>query len=161
MALHSSDAFRCNRLLLFPSHLLPHWPFVPQVLEEGISPGSHLFSKCPCYQHNPCSLTPCPPLPPSTHSRTHPHVRSPVPATLCAHATPPSLQAPPHSPFCRLFLLHPIPTWKHTYQGLGLEENPDKPLVAVITRLVPQKGIHLIKAALFRSGFRAYNMHPR
>jgi hypothetical protein len=35
-------------------------------------------------------------------------------------------------------------------QGLGLAESPDKPLIAVITRLVPQKGIHLIKAALFR-----------
>jgi starch synthase len=35
-------------------------------------------------------------------------------------------------------------------QGLGLDETPDKPLIAVITRLVPQKGIHLIKAALFR-----------
>lgn len=40
-------------------------------------------------------------------------------------------------------------------QGLGLEENLDKPVVAVITRLVPQKGIHLIKAALFRSGLQA------
>eukprot|EP00879_Flechtneria_rotunda_P011073 GHRR01011570.1.p1 GENE.GHRR01011570.1~~GHRR01011570.1.p1 ORF type:complete len:636 (+),score=228.04 GHRR01011570.1:282-2189(+) len=39
---------------------------------------------------------------------------------------------------------------KFLQKGLGLEENPDKPLVAVITRLVPQKGIHLIKAALFR-----------
>ncbi|KIY91700.1 starch synthase [Monoraphidium neglectum] len=34
-------------------------------------------------------------------------------------------------------------------RGLGLAEDPSKPLVAVITRLVPQKGIHLIRAALF------------
>ena len=32
-------------------------------------------------------------------------------------------------------------------RGLGLEEDPDKPLVAVISRLVPQKGIHLIEHA--------------
>lgn len=29
--------------------------------------------------------------------------------------------------------------------------DPRKPLVAVVSRLVPQKGIHLIKAALFRT----------
>uniref|UniRef100_A0A383VX60 Starch synthase, chloroplastic/amyloplastic n=2 Tax=Tetradesmus obliquus TaxID=3088 RepID=A0A383VX60_TETOB len=39
---------------------------------------------------------------------------------------------------------------KYLQRGLGLDESPDKPVVAVITRLVPQKGIHLIKAALFR-----------
>eukprot|EP00882_Tetradesmus_deserticola_P023530 GHRQ01025610.1.p1 GENE.GHRQ01025610.1~~GHRQ01025610.1.p1 ORF type:complete len:301 (+),score=111.07 GHRQ01025610.1:167-1069(+) len=39
---------------------------------------------------------------------------------------------------------------KFLQRGLGLDENPDKPVIAVITRLVPQKGIHLIKAALFR-----------
>lgn len=32
-------------------------------------------------------------------------------------------------------------------RGLGLEEDPNKPLVAVISRLVPQKGIHLIEHA--------------
>ncbi len=32
-------------------------------------------------------------------------------------------------------------------RGLGLEEDPDKPLVAVISRLVPQKGIHLMEHA--------------
>ncbi|KXZ52394.1 hypothetical protein GPECTOR_9g438 [Gonium pectorale] len=36
-------------------------------------------------------------------------------------------------------------------RGLGLEVNPRKPLVAVVSRLVPQKGIHLIRAALFRT----------
>lgn len=36
-------------------------------------------------------------------------------------------------------------------KGLGLNEDPSKPLVAVITRLVPQKGIHLIRAALYRT----------
>ncbi|PNW71709.1 hypothetical protein CHLRE_16g665800v5 [Chlamydomonas reinhardtii] len=36
-------------------------------------------------------------------------------------------------------------------KGLGLEVDPRKPLVAVVSRLVPQKGIHLIKAALFRT----------
>lgn len=36
-------------------------------------------------------------------------------------------------------------------QGLGMAES-NKPLVAVITRLVPQKGIPLIKAALYRWG---------
>ncbi|KAF8055587.1 SS4 [Scenedesmus sp. PABB004] len=39
---------------------------------------------------------------------------------------------------------------KFLQRGLGLDESADKPLVAVITRLVPQKGIHLIKAALFK-----------
>lgn len=29
--------------------------------------------------------------------------------------------------------------------------NPDKPLVACITRLVPQKGIHLIKSSVYRT----------
>lgn len=36
-------------------------------------------------------------------------------------------------------------------QGLGLDVNDKKPVVAVITRLVPQKGIHLIKAAMYRT----------
>eukprot|EP00775_Hariotina_reticulata_P004742 gene4742-4992_t len=39
---------------------------------------------------------------------------------------------------------------KFLQKGLGLDVNPNKPLVAVVTRLVPQKGIHLIKAGLFR-----------
>jgi hypothetical protein len=47
---------------------------------------------------------------------------------------PPNSNPPKHSP----------------RQGLGLEQNPDKPLVAVITRLVPQKGVHLIRAAVYR-----------
>ena len=36
-------------------------------------------------------------------------------------------------------------------QGLGLNIDPSKPLVAVVSRLVPQKGIHLIKAAVYRT----------
>lgn len=36
-------------------------------------------------------------------------------------------------------------------RGLGLEESPDKPLVAVISRLVPQKGIHLIEHAAIKT----------
>ncbi|KAL6780709.1 SSS4 [Auxenochlorella protothecoides x Auxenochlorella symbiontica] len=32
--------------------------------------------------------------------------------------------------------------------GLGMSVAPDKPLVAVVSRLVPQKGIHLMEAAL-------------
>ncbi|GIM11576.1 hypothetical protein Vretimale_15059 [Volvox reticuliferus] len=40
---------------------------------------------------------------------------------------------------------------KFLQQGLGLAVDEDKPLVAVVSRLVPQKGIHLIKAALFRT----------
>jgi glycogen synthase len=30
-------------------------------------------------------------------------------------------------------------------RGLGLREDPDAPLVAVVSRLVPQKGVHLIQ----------------
>jgi len=37
---------------------------------------------------------------------------------------------------------------KYLQTGLGLEVNPDKPLVACISRLVPQKGIHLIEHAV-------------
>ena len=36
-------------------------------------------------------------------------------------------------------------------QGLGLAVDPKKPLVAVVSRLVPQKGIHLIKSAVYRT----------
>jgi hypothetical protein len=36
-------------------------------------------------------------------------------------------------------------------QGLGLSVDPGKPLVAVISRLVPQKGIHLIEHAVHRT----------
>jgi len=35
-------------------------------------------------------------------------------------------------------------------RGLGLDEDPAKPMVAVVTRLVPQKGIHLIEHAASR-----------
>ena len=34
---------------------------------------------------------------------------------------------------------------------MGLDIDPNKPLVAVVSRLVPQKGIHLIKAAVYRT----------
>jgi hypothetical protein len=65
---------------------------------------------------------------------TDPHQNGPSPPRAPSPAHPrPSLAAPP---------LHP--------QGLGLDPSPTKPLVAVITRLVPQKGIHLIRAALYR-----------
>lgn len=36
-------------------------------------------------------------------------------------------------------------------RGLGLEEDDKKPIVAVVSRLVPQKGIHLIRAAIYRT----------
>lgn len=36
-------------------------------------------------------------------------------------------------------------------EGLGLRVDPRAPLVACITRLVPQKGVHLIRHALFRT----------
>jgi len=40
----------------------------------------------------------------------------------------------------------------HVWQeGLGLKVDPAAPLVACITRLVPQKGVHLIRHALFRT----------
>lgn len=40
---------------------------------------------------------------------------------------------------------------RYLQRGLGLEEDPDKPMVAVISRLVPQKGIHLIEHAARRT----------
>ena len=40
---------------------------------------------------------------------------------------------------------------KFLQRGLGMEEDPDKPLVAVISRLVPQKGIHLIERSVHRT----------
>ena len=40
---------------------------------------------------------------------------------------------------------------RYLQEGLGLEVNPDKPLVAVISRLVPQKGIHLIEHSVGRT----------
>lgn len=40
---------------------------------------------------------------------------------------------------------------RYLQRGLGLEEDAGQPLVAVVTRLVPQKGIHLIKAAIYRT----------
>lgn len=36
-------------------------------------------------------------------------------------------------------------------QGFGMDISPDKPLVAVISRLVPQKGIHLIEHSVGRT----------
>ncbi|KAG1664077.1 hypothetical protein FOA52_011434 [Chlamydomonas sp. UWO 241] len=36
-------------------------------------------------------------------------------------------------------------------RGLGMAVDPTKPLVAVVSRLVPQKGIHLIKSAVYRT----------
>jgi len=40
---------------------------------------------------------------------------------------------------------------KYLQMGLGLEVDPSKPLVACVSRLVPQKGIHLIKHSIFRT----------
>ena len=40
---------------------------------------------------------------------------------------------------------------KYLQKGLGMEESEDKPLVAVISRLVPQKGIHLIEHAAVKT----------
>ncbi len=59
----------------------------------------------------------------------------------------------PYLPAC--FSSH-IPEGKamckaYLQRGLGLEEAPDKPLVAVISRLVPQKGIHLIEHAAVKT----------
>jgi hypothetical protein len=38
---------------------------------------------------------------------------------------------------------------QHAQEGLGLRVDPGAPLVGCITRLVPQKGCHLIRHALF------------
>ncbi|EIE18024.1 soluble starch synthase [Coccomyxa subellipsoidea C-169] len=40
---------------------------------------------------------------------------------------------------------------RYLQQGLGLDVSFDKPIVACITRLVPQKGIHLIRHAVYRT----------
>jgi len=40
---------------------------------------------------------------------------------------------------------------RYLQQGLGLTVDPSKPLVACVSRLVPQKGIHLIKRAIYRT----------
>ncbi|BDA42114.1 Glycogen synthase 1 [Coccomyxa sp. Obi] len=40
---------------------------------------------------------------------------------------------------------------RYLQQGLGLDVNPEKPIIACITRLVPQKGIHLIRHAVYRT----------
>lgn len=40
---------------------------------------------------------------------------------------------------------------KYLQRGLGMSEDPGKPLVAVISRLVPQKGIHLIERAIVKT----------
>lgn len=40
---------------------------------------------------------------------------------------------------------------RYLQQGLGLEVDPAKPLVACVTRLVPQKGIHLIRHSIGRT----------
>ncbi|KAK9803610.1 hypothetical protein WJX72_004636 [[Myrmecia] bisecta] len=40
---------------------------------------------------------------------------------------------------------------RYLQQGLGMDVDPEKPLIACITRLVPQKGIHLIRHAVHRA----------
>ncbi len=41
--------------------------------------------------------------------------------------------------------------WCLLQEGLGLNVDAKAPLVACITRLVPQKGVHLIRHALFHT----------
>ena len=43
---------------------------------------------------------------------------------------------------------------KFLQMGLGLKVDPAAPLVVCVTRLVPQKGIHLIKRAIYRTAER-------
>ncbi len=43
------------------------------------------------------------------------------------------------------------PACRYLQQGLGLDLEPGKPLVVCVTRLVPQKGIHLIRHAVHRT----------
>ena len=40
---------------------------------------------------------------------------------------------------------------RYLQQGLGLSISAEKPMVACITRLVPQKGIHLIRHSVYRT----------
>ena len=40
---------------------------------------------------------------------------------------------------------------RYLQRGLGLEVDPKVPIIACITRLVPQKGIHLIRHAIGRT----------
>ena len=40
---------------------------------------------------------------------------------------------------------------RYLQMGLGMEVDPAKPLVVCVTRLVPQKGIHLIRHGIFRT----------
>ena len=49
--------------------------------------------------------------------------------------------------------MHIMPGWSSAalQTGLGMIVDPSKPLVACITRLVPQKGIHLIEHAVRRT----------
>ena len=72
----------------------------------------------------------------------------PPPPRAACHPALPVLRAGGWRPFplSRPSRLCPPPL----LQGLGLETDPTKPLVAVVTRLVPQKGIHLIRAAIYR-----------
>jgi starch synthase len=41
---------------------------------------------------------------------------------------------------------------RYLQRGLGLKEDPSAPLVAVVTRLVPQKGVHLIQVRAWGGG---------
>ena len=42
-------------------------------------------------------------------------------------------------------------TCRYLQMGLGLDVAKEKPLVVCVTRLVPQKGIHLIRHGIFRT----------
>jgi starch synthase len=63
------------------------------------------------------------------------------PAADAALPAPYSAAAPQGKALCKAYL----------QRGLGMTVDPGKPLVAVISRLVPQKGIHLIEAAVGRA----------
>ncbi len=68
-----------------------------------------------------------------------------TPHTVSRVLRVPPVLAPPCLPL-------PLPLPLPPPQGLGLEVDPRKPLVAVVSRLVPQKGIHLIKVGARAGG---------
>jgi hypothetical protein len=72
------------------------------------------------------------------HTRARAHKATPAACVSRIRRVPrgiPTRAAPPPGPSL------PIPP----------QVDPDRPLVAVVSRLVPQKGIHLIKAAIART----------
>ena len=63
------------------------------------------------------------------------------PATDPFLPAPYDASTPQGKAFCKEYL----------QRGLGMTVDKNKPLVAVVSRLVPQKGVHLLKAACYRS----------